>query len=141
MPIEPYVFFSGQAEQALAFYQEALGATVESVMRFSESPDPYPEGALSAEQARMIMHASFRVGGARVMVSDGGAMTGRPLSGFALSLQYDTESDARRAFAALSQQGHVDLPIGPTFWSPCYGMVTDRFGVQWMVTVADELGP
>lgn len=135
MKIEPYLHFNGQAEDALAFYRQALGATVERTMRFSESPDPIPDGMLASGHEDKIVHASFLVGGARVMLSDGGCMTGQTFGGFSLSLQLPTESAARGAFEALRKEGRVDMPIGPTFWSPCFGMVTDRFGVQWMVTV------
>lgn len=134
MKIEPYLHFNGRAEEALGFYEKALGAKVDMVMRFSESPDPHPAGRLPAGFENKIMHASLLIGEARVMLSDGGALTGQSLSGFSLSLQYDSESDARHAFAALADGGRITMPLGPTFWSPCFGMVTDRFGVPWMVT-------
>lgn len=135
MKIEPYLHFNGQAEAAMAFYEEALAAKVEMKMRFSESPDPIPEGRLPAGFENKIMHASMLIGQARVMLSDGGCMCGQTMSGFSLSLRYADEQDARHAFQALADGGRIDMPIGPTFWSPCFGMVTDRFGVQWMVWV------
>ncbi len=135
MRIEPYLYFNGQAEAALAFYEKALDARVEMKMRFSESPDPIPQGRLPAGFENKLMHASLVVGNARVMLSDGGAMTGQAIGGFSLSLQYDSDAEARRAFDALADGGRIDMPMGPTFWSPCFGMVTDRFGVHWMVTV------
>lgn len=135
MKIEPYLHFNGRAEEAFGFYERALGAKVDMKMRFSESPDPHPDGRLPAGFENKIMHASLLIGDARVMLSDGGALTGKSLGGFSLSLQYDSESDARHAFEALADGGRIDMPIGPTFWSPCFGMVTDRFGVHWMVTV------
>jgi len=119
----------------LGFYERALDAKVETKMRFLESPDPHPDGRLPAGFENKIMHASLFIGDARMMLSDGGALTGRPMGGFSLSLQYHSESDARAAFDALADGGRIDMPIGPTFWSPCFGMVTDRFGVHWMVTV------
>ncbi len=135
MKIEPYLFFNGQAEEALAFYEKALGAKVEMVMRFSESPDPIPDGRLPVGFENKIMHASFLIGDARVMVSDGGGLTGRKFGGFALSLQFPNEASVRAAFEALAEGGQIDMPIGPTFWSACFGMVTDRFGLQWMLTL------
>ncbi len=135
MKIEPYLFFDGRAEEALAFYQKSLGAKVEMVMRFSESPDPIPDGRLPEGFENKIMHASFLIGVARVMVSDGAGMTGRKFGGFALSLQFPSEAEARAAFEALAVGGQIDMPIGPTFWSACFGMITDRFGIQWMVTI------
>ncbi len=138
MKIEPYLHLNGQAEEALAFYERALGAKVEMKMRFSESPEPIPEGQLPPGFGNKIMHASILVGEARVMLSDGGCLSGQALGGFSLSLQYETEAEARRAFAALAEGGRIDMPIGPTFWSPCFGMVTDRFGVQWMTTLLPQ---
>jgi PhnB protein len=135
MKIEPYLHFDGRAEEALGFYERTLGAKVDMKMRFSESPDPHPDGRLPAGFENKIMHASLLIGEARVMLSDGGTMTGQSLSGFSLSLQYDSEGDARHAFDALADGGRITMPLGPTFWSPCFGMVTDRFGVHWMVTV------
>lgn len=76
MKMEPYLHFNGQAEEALGFYERALGAKVEMKMRFSESPDPHPDGRLPAGFENKIMHASLLIGDARVMLSDGGALTG-----------------------------------------------------------------
>ncbi len=135
MKIEPYLFFDGQAEEALAFYEKALGAKREMLMRFSESPDPISNDRLPPGFENKIMHASFLLGEARVMVSDGGGLTGRKFGGFALSLQFPSEASVRAAFEALAEGGQIDMPIGPTFWSACFGMVTDRFGVQWMLTL------
>ncbi len=135
MKMEPYLHFNGRAEEALGFYEKALGAKVDMKMRFSESPDPHPDGRVPTGFENKIMHASLLIGEARVMLSDGGAMTGQSLGGFSLSLQYDSETDARPAFDALADGGRITMPISPTFWSPCFGMVTDRFGVHWMVTV------
>ena len=83
---------------------------------------------------RKVMHATFRIGDSVLMGSDGSEV-GTKFSGFTLSLSAPTEAEARRLFAALAEGGTVGLPIGKTFWSPCFGMVTDRFGLGWMVTV------
>ena len=137
MPIEPYLFFNGCCEEALDFYAHAIGARVEMLMRYSESPDPVPEGQLPPGFENKIMHASFFAGDARIMASD--VCDGDPgFKGFSLSLAVPTEAEAHRVFGALAESGKVDMPIGKTFWSPCFGMVTDRFGVPWMVTVAES---
>lgn len=136
MKIEPYLHMDGQAENAIGFYQQALNAKLEMLMRFSESPEPIPLDQIPAEHMNRIMHASLVIGEARLMLSDGGCMTGRTMGGFSLSIQYSTEAEARHAVNALANAGTIDMPIGPTFWSPCFGMVTDPFGVQWMVTTA-----
>jgi PhnB protein len=132
--ITPYLFFAGRCDEALAFYREALGAEVEMLMRFNESPDPTPPGMLQPGFEKKVMHASFRVRGIPLMASDGCDDKSK-LDGFRLSLSLSTETDARRAFDALAPGGTVQMPLGPTFWSPCFVMVTDRFGVGWMVMV------
>ncbi|HVK07971.1 MAG TPA: VOC family protein [Gemmataceae bacterium] len=132
--ITPYLFFAGRCDEALAFYREALGAEVEMLMRFNESPDPTPPGMLQPGFEKKVMHASFRVRGVPLMASDGCDDKSK-FDGFRLSLSLSTETDARRAFDALAPGGTVQMPLGPTFWSPCFGMVTDRFGVGWMVMV------
>ena len=132
--ITPYLDFSGRCEEALEFYRKALGAEVEMLMRYNESPVPTPPGMLQAGFEKKIMHVTFRVRGVQLMASDGCADKTK-LGGFCLSLAVPTEADARRAFDALADGGSVQMPLTRTFWSPCYGMVTDRFGLGWMVTV------
>jgi PhnB protein len=135
MPIEPYLFFNGRCEEAIEFYQKALGAEVVMLMRYKESPEPPPPGMVPARWDNKIMHASLRIGDANVMASDG-CTEGASFQGFSLALSLKDEADAKRKFAALSEGGQVQMPLGKTFWSPCFGMVADRFGVGWMVTVA-----
>lgn len=132
--ITPYLFFSGRCEEALQFYGEALGAKVEMLLRFSDSPDPVPEGMLQSGFENKVMHASFRIGEICLMASDGCDGNSK-FDGFRLALTVANEAEAHRAFDALARGGKVDMPLGKTFWSPCYGMVTDRFGLAWMVMV------
>ena len=133
--VQPYLFFGGRCEEALEFYQRALGAEVDMLMRHSESPEAPPPGMLSPGWENKIMHTSFRVGETTVMASDGCSAEEGNFNGFRLSLTLPTESDAERVFAALSQGGTVQLPLTKTFWSPKFGMLTDRFGLGWMITV------
>lgn len=135
--ITPYLFFAGRCEEALNFYQEALGAKLEVLMRFDESPEPAPPGMLQAGFEHKVMHASFTIGDVRLMASDG-CDDKSQFDGFRLALTVDTEAAARQAFDALAAGGSVQMPLGPTFWSPCYGMVTDRFNVGWMVMIPGE---
>lgn len=135
--IEPYLTFGGRCEEALEFYTRALGAKVEMAMRFSESPEPMPEGMVPPGFENKIMHASVMIGETRVMASDGcGDAT--KYSGFSLSLSVATENEADTAFNALADGGTVTMPMEKTFWSPKFGMLTDRFGVSWMVCVASD---
>lgn len=132
MKVEPYVFFGGRCEEAIAFYQETLGAEVTFKMRVNESPDPIPPGALPAGFEDKIMHANLRIGDTSLMVSDGNQTT-REFKGFTLSLGVADPAEAARAFNALAVGGKVTMPLGKTFWSPAFGMVEDKFGVGWMV--------
>ncbi len=135
--IEAYLFFGGRCEEALTFYQAALGAKLEMVLRFNQSPDPVPAGMLQAGFEDKIMHASMLIGKTRIMASDG-CNERSGFEGFRLTLSVDDPDHAHVAFQALAEGGKVDMPLAKTFWSPCYGMVTDRFGVGWMVMVPGE---
>jgi PhnB protein len=137
--VQPYLFFSGRCEEALAFYEQSLGAKVIMKMRFNESPDPVPEGMLQSGFENKIMHSSFAIGKMAVMASDGCDDKSK-FDGFRLALSVPTESAADSAFNALADGGKVDMPLMKTFWSPRYGMVTDRFGVGWMIMVPGEAG-
>jgi PhnB protein len=132
--ITPYLYFSGTCEAALKFYERALGAQILQVMKFRESPDPVPEGILQEGFEDKVMHASLMVNGAMLMASDG-CNDQAKFGGFSLSLVAPDEATATRFFNALSEGGNVMMPLGPTFWSPCFGMVTDAFGIQWMVMI------
>jgi PhnB protein len=135
MTIEPYLFFNGHCQEAIEFYQNALGAEVSMLMRYKDSPEPPPPGMVPAGWDNKIMHSHLRVGNANIMASDGGS-EGLNFQGFSLSLAVANEAEAKRVFEALSDGGQVRMPLTKTFWSPCFGMVADRFGVGWMVTVA-----
>jgi PhnB protein len=135
MPIEPYLFFNGRCEEAVEFYKKALGAEVLMLMRYKESPEPPPPGMMPPGWENKIMHTSLRVGNTTVMASDG-CSEGTNFQGFSLSISVANDAEAKRVFTALTDGGQVKMPLGKTFWSPCFGMVVDRFGVGWMVTVA-----
>jgi PhnB protein len=133
MHIQPYLFFDGRCEEALAFYGTAIGAKVEMMMRWKDSPEPCPQGMNPPPDK--VMHAAVKFGDAMVLASDG-SCTGQPkFQGFSLSLTAADEAEATRLFNALGDGGQVQMPLGKTFFSPCFGMVADRFGVSWMVYV------
>lgn len=135
----PYLFFDGRCEEALDFYKQALGAEVEAMMRFGESPEPPPPGAVAPGSEDKIMHACMRINGTSVMASDG-CCAGEPLKfeGFSLSVNARDEAQAERMFDALADGGEVRMPMDRTFFARRFGMVTDRFGVGWMVIVPAE---
>ena len=133
MQVQPYLFFEGRCEEALAFYRGALGAEVTMLMRFKESPDP---GMVAPGTGDKVMHASFRIGETTVLASDGRCQGPASFQGFALSLTVPNEAEAERLFGALGDGGQVQMPMTKTFFSPRFGMVADRFGVSWMVYVS-----
>jgi PhnB protein len=133
--VQPYIFFGGRCEEALEFYRTAIGAEVDMVMRFSESPEPTPPGMLAEGFEKKVMHSSFRVGESTIMASDGCSPEDGKFNGFSLSISVPSEADADRVFAALSKGGTVKMPLNKTFWSPCFGMLEDRFGLGWMIIV------
>ena len=133
MPV-PYLFFDGRCEEAIAFYKKALGAEVEMMMRFKEAP----EGQCAPGTEDNIMHSSFKVGDTVLMASDG--MNAGPLAftGISLTLNPRTEAECERLFNALAAGGKVFQPLIKTFFSPKFGVVTDKFGVNWMVLVDQQ---
>ncbi len=137
MLIQAYLMFNGHAEEAVEFYRRALGAELEMLMRFKEAPDPPPPGTIPADWGDKVMHASITVGDQRIMFSDGCSTEGaaQRYEGFSLAVSVADIPAADRVFAALADGGTVTMPQGATFWSPRFGMLTDRYGVAWMVMV------
>ena len=136
MHVESYLFFNGRCEEAIDFYKRALGAEVVMMMRNKEAPEKPPPGMLPAGSDDKVMHATLRIGTSNLMLSDG-RCDGKPVfNGFSLSLDAASEAAADRLFAALCDGGTVQMPLAKTFWSPKFGIVADRFGVSWMVSVA-----
>ncbi len=132
--VQPCLMFGGRCEEALAFYRAAVGAEIDMVLHFNESPEPTPPGILAPGFDAKVMHAAFRIGSSTLYASDGcGPDT--HFHGFSLSLAVPTEADADRCFNALADGGQVRMPLCKTFWSPRFGMLTDRFGIAWMVIV------
>ncbi|HYC70432.1 MAG TPA: VOC family protein [Opitutaceae bacterium] len=133
--VQPYLFFNGRCEEAVKFYQSAIGAKVEMLLRFKESPEAPPPGTNPPNWGDKVMHCSFRVGDSVIMASDG-CETSPAFAGFSLSLSLPTPEEVDRAYAALAAGGKADMPPTKTFWSPRFGMLTDKFGLGWMVGVA-----
>jgi PhnB protein len=132
MAVQPYLFFNGACDEALAFYKEALGAQVVRVMRFRDAPDP---ALVRPGMEDRIMHAHMQIGDAVVLASDGGGDGAPGFNGFGLTLEVADEAEAERRFEALAACGTVRMPLDRTFFSRRFGMVADRFGVLWMVMV------
>ena len=136
MQVQPYLFFDGRCEEALEFYRTTLGAEVTMLMRVKENPDPIPPDMYPPGSDDKVMHASFTIGETTLMASDGRAQ-GKPVfQGFSLSLSVPNDAEAQRLFSALGEGGQVQMPLAKTFFASSFGMVSDRFGVGWMIIVA-----
>lgn len=133
MQIQAYLFFNGRCDEAVEFYRAALGAEVTKRLRYMDSPEPCEPGRLPPGWDEKIMHTSFRIGETTVMASDGCSPEQASFQGFSLVLSVANEAEANRLFGLLAGAGQVQMPLARTFFSPCFGMVTDRFGVTWMV--------
>lgn len=133
--LNPYLIFDGNCAQAMRFYENVLGAKLEALMTFGESPGCEN---MAADVKGRIMHARLTIDGHPLMASDGLPEHG-PWKGFhnvSLALTYATTDEAQRIFAALADGGQVRMPMQPTFWADAFGMLTDRFGLEWMVNGA-----
>jgi PhnB protein len=134
MAIQPYLFFEGRTEEALNFYAKALGAQTQMLMHYRDAPGgtaKCPDG--STPPGDKVMHALASIGGSQVMASDG-FCSGKPnFAGFSLSFEAKDEIDAKKRFDALAAGGKVTAPLSETFFAKAFGMVTDKFGVAWMI--------
>lgn len=137
MQVQPYLFFDGRCEEAIEFYRNKLGAQVNALLRYKDSPEPQPPGMIPPGSENKVMHASLRIGDTTVMASDGHCLGKPDFQGFSLTLSVANESEAEKKFAALGEGGQVRMPLTKTFFSPRFGMLADRFGVGWMVIVAE----
>ncbi|MGY5958835.1 VOC family metalloprotein YjdN [Kosakonia sp. BK9b] len=138
MPLSPYISFSGQCHQAIQFYQNALNAELTYKITFGEMPEPDADEGCAAGQTfndSDIAHANLRIAGSEIMMSDG-KQNDAACNGFTLSLATQDLAQGKAWFDALADSGHVTLPWQETFWAEGFGMVTDKFGIPWMVNVA-----
>jgi PhnB protein len=129
MKVQSYLCFEGRTEEALTFYEKAIGAKVEMLMRFKDAP----EGTCTPGTEDKVMHAAFSVGETQLMASDGRMQPPAKFSGISLALSAKDEAEARKLFDRLADGGQTHMPLTKTFFSPSFGMVGDRFGITWMV--------
>jgi PhnB protein len=133
--VNAYVFFDGRCEEAIEFYRQALGAELGMMVRFKDRPEMAQPGMCPPGSDNKIMHANLKIGDTHVLVSDGRCGGNPKFEGFALTISVPDEATADRLFNGLVAGGQVVMPLAKTFYSPRFGMVTDRFGVMWMVMV------
>jgi PhnB protein len=130
MKINPYLFYNGNCEAAFKFYEKALGAKIEMMLRNEEAPESMPS---PPERKKQIMHARMSIDGEVLMASDAPPDRFHKPQGFAVSLTVGDLSEGERRFKALSEGGNVNMPFGKTFFSKGFGMCIDQFGIPWMV--------
>jgi PhnB protein len=130
MQVNPYLFFNGNCQEALNYYQKVLGARIEAVVSYENGPDDMPT---PPEWKKKVMHAKITIDGEVVMASDAFPGHFNQPQGFAVSLQVEDPADARRRFDALADGGTVTMPFDKTFFSKGFGMCVDKFGTPWMV--------
>lgn len=138
MQVQPYLFFDGRCEEALNFYSKAVGAKVEMLMRFKDAPEKPQPGMVPPGSENKVMHSSFKIGDTQVMASDGRCQQKPSFQGFSLSITAKNDAEAETLFKALGDGGQVQMPLAKTFFASKFGMVADRFGVNWMVIHADK---
>jgi PhnB protein len=131
MNMMPYLFFDGNCAEALAFYEETIGAEVSGMMRNSDAPDA--ESRMPGGDD-LVMNAMVKIGGGMLMASDTGEGWHQKPQGFAVHLETPSIAEAERVFAAFGDGGTIQMPLGETFWAERFGMVTDKFGTPWMVS-------
>ena len=133
MSFAPYLFFVGSCREAMTAYHEIFGGDLQ-ILTAADMPDSPPDAPADA-----VMHAALTLGDNMLMASDDPSATeDGPKVGFSVSYSATDEADANRVFDQLAKGGEVSLPVSATSWSPAFGMCTDRFGVSWMVGVAQE---
>lgn len=132
--LNPYLNFNDNCEEAFNFYKSVFGGEFATVMRFADVPAEY-QG--SPSEAQKIMHMALPIGqGTILMGSDTPASMAPPKTGtnFGISISTDSEAEANRLFKGLSAGGQVTMPLEKAFWGDYFGMVTDKYGVPWMVS-------
>jgi PhnB protein len=129
----PYLFLYGRCEEALTFYKGVFGGSYE-LMRVGDAP---PMGEMPPEAKNRVMHASFTADGVSFMASDGRDVKAvDPDTGnISLALSFEDAGRGEQVFNALAAGGKVHMPIGEAFWGGRFGMVVDRFGTEWMLTL------
>ena len=133
MNVQSYITFGGRCEEALEFYKKSVGAEITSLMRWKESPDAAMKGPPGYEEK--VMNAAFRIGDSHLMADDGMGDKKAEFKGMTLMIEVADDAEAKRVFMALGEGGNVTMPLAKTFWSSSFGMLTDKFGVPWMVGV------
>ena len=130
MQVNPYLFYDGNCEEALKYYQKVLGARIEAMLPYEGGPAEMP---IPADYKKKIMHARLTIDGEVLMASDAPPEHYNKPQGFSVSLTVEDPVDAERKFKALSEGGSTSMPFSKTFFSKGFGTCVDQFGIPWMV--------
>lgn len=130
MHLNPYLGFDGCCAEAFRFYESALGGTGLHILTHRGTP---MEDHVPPDWLDKVLHARVTVGGVALMGSDAPPGRYRKPEGMSVSLQVEAIEEGTRLFQALAEGGTVTMPFAQTFWAKRFGMVTDRFGIPWMV--------
>jgi PhnB protein len=130
MQVHPYLSFNGQCEAAFTFYERCLGGQLGAIFRYAGTP---MANDVPADWHDKVMHASVTVGQQVLMGADVAPDRYEAPKGFSLSVQLESVSDAERIFHELAQDGRVVVPLEKTFWAARFGVIVDRFGMQWLI--------
>lgn len=130
MHIHPYLNFDGNCAEAFRFYEKALGGEIEAMMTYENSP---MADEMSPAWKGRVMHASMKVGDARLMGADSQPDNHLAPQGLYVSLHITDVPEAERVWKELSEGGSVEMDLQQTFWAARFGVCTDRFGTPWMI--------
>ena len=135
MKMSVHLNFNGNCNEAFALYQKVFGTDKPFVMTYSQAPQAAP---VPPDWGDKVMHTSIPLGEARLMGCDAPAGRSTPMGGFQVCVESKDQAEVRRIYEALKEGGNVVMPLDKTFWSPLFGMCTDKFGVNWMVSVPGD---
>ncbi|HTE31565.1 MAG TPA: VOC family protein [Chryseolinea sp.] len=132
--INPYLNFKGNTEDAFKFYRSVFGGDFLALQRFKDTPE---SDRVPANEKDMLMHVSLPIGPNTLMGTDALESMGHNITfgtNLQLSVSTDSEAEAKKIFTALSAGGKVTIPLEDMFWGAYFGMCTDKFDIQWMVS-------
>jgi PhnB protein len=127
-----HIVFPGTCREAFAFYEKTFGTKIQFSMTFGEAPGAPPAAESSKD---LILHTAMPLNNITLMGCDAPAGREETIGGFQISIDSADEAEVKRLYSVLSEGGSIQMPLEKTFWSPLFGMVTDKFGVKWMVSI------
>ena len=136
MNLSVHLNFNGNCKDAFALYSKVFGAKQNMTMTYGEAPAAAP---VPSDWKDKVMHTSISLGEGMLMGCDAPPDRSKPLGGFQVSVGTSDQAEVRRIFNGLAEGGSIQMPLDKTFWSPLFGMCTDKFGVAWMVGAPGEM--